>query len=111
MGFEDSLGLGWLDAIHPDDREATLRRWAEAAASGEYYVEHRVRRGADGGYRWHHARALALRGEDGATLRWIGTNTDIEDQKTTTRRLEALNAGSIDTPAPASRAISRTNSP
>jgi len=79
MGFGDSLGLGWLDAIHPDDREATLRRWAEAAASGEYYVEHRVRRGADGGYRWHQTRARPLDAGDGTEGEWVGTMTDIHD--------------------------------
>lgn len=79
MGFGDSLGLGWLDAIHPDDREATLRRWAEAAASGEYYVEHRVRRGADGGYRWHQTRARPLDAGDGTGGEWVGTMTDIHD--------------------------------
>src|SRR4051794_27161905 len=79
MGFEDSLGLGWLDAIHSDDREATLRRWAEAAASGEYYVEHRVRRRTDGGYRWHQTRARPLDAGDGTEGEWVGTMTDIHD--------------------------------
>jgi PAS domain S-box-containing protein len=80
VGFEDSLGLGWLDAIHSDDREATLRRWAEAAASGEYYVEHRVRRRADGGYRWHQTRARPLDAGDGTEEgEWVGTMTDIHD--------------------------------
>ena len=80
VGFEDSLGLGWLDAIHSDDREATLRRWAEAAASGEYHVEHRVRRRADGGYRWHQTRARPLDAGDGTEEgEWVGTMTDVHD--------------------------------
>jgi PAS domain S-box-containing protein len=80
LGFEDSLGLGWLDAIHPDDREVTLRRWAEAAASGEYRVEHRIRRRADGGYRWHQTRARPLDAGDGTEEgEWVGTMTDVHD--------------------------------
>ena len=84
LGFEDSLGLGWLDAIHPDDREVTLRRWAEAAATGEYYVEHRVRRTADGGYRWHQTRARPMDTGDGTEEgEWVGTMTDIHDLRST----------------------------
>ena len=91
VGFEDSLGLGWLDAIHPDDREATLRRWAEAAASGEYYVEHRVRRGADGGYRWHQTRARPLDAGDGTEEgEWVGTMTDVHDLRSAQDRQRVL---------------------
>lgn len=53
LTLPDSLELGWLEAVHPDDREATLSAWIEAPAKGEYYVEHRFRRAADGEYRWH----------------------------------------------------------
>jgi len=85
-------GSAWTEAVHRDDLAAATTRWAIAVASGNAYDAEFRLRGADGVYRWHIARALALRGEDGRPTRWIGTNTDIEDQKTTTRRLEALNA-------------------
>src|SRR4051794_2072528 len=42
LGFEESLGMGWLDAIHPDDRQSTLAAWREAREKGEYYAEQRV---------------------------------------------------------------------
>src|SRR4051794_11673262 len=48
-----SLGFGWIEAIHSEDRQATLAGWAEAEATGEYSVEHRVRHQSDGQYRWH----------------------------------------------------------
>ena len=79
LSLEESLGLGWLEAIHPDDREATQRRWSEAAASGEYYVEHRVRHEAGGEYRWHQTRARRLDADGGAHGEWVGTMTDIHD--------------------------------
>lgn len=79
LGLDASVGFGWLDAVHPDDRETTLRRWAEAAAAGEYYVEHRVRRERDGAYRWHQTRARPLNLEDGPDGEWVGTMTDIHD--------------------------------
>src|SRR5204863_5836384 len=41
LGLDESLGFGWLDAIHPEDREATQDAWAEARISGEYRSEER----------------------------------------------------------------------
>jgi PAS domain S-box-containing protein len=79
LGFEASLGLGWLEAVHADDREATQRAWQEARLKGEYYIEHRVRREGDGEYLWHQTRAKPLEGESGASSDWVGTMTDIDD--------------------------------
>jgi PAS domain S-box-containing protein len=84
-------GAGWASIVHPDDVGAAQEHWATALATGgPYEAEFRLRR-ADGVYRWHIARAVAQRGEDGAILRWIGTNTDIEDQKAATEALANLN--------------------
>ncbi|MES2272049.1 MAG: PAS domain S-box protein [Pseudomonadota bacterium] len=71
----------WLDMLHPDDRPAATERWMTSVATGEIYeTEFRIRR-FDGEYRWHIVRALPIRSPDGRILRWIGTNTDIQDQK------------------------------
>ena len=71
--------------------DAAAARWGAALASGEVYqTEFRLRR-ADGVYRWHLARALPIRGPADEIVRWIGTNTDIQDQKTTAEALAALN--------------------
>ena len=84
---EQSRGRGWLDAIHPDDHEATVRAWEKARPHGRLDVEHRVRRAADGAWRWHAARSVPMRdapGPDraeGRVLEWLGTMTDIEDLK------------------------------
>jgi PAS domain S-box-containing protein len=81
VGFADSLGFGWLEAIHPDDREATQNAWREARSKGEYYIEHRVRREVDGEYLWHQTRAKPLEGEREVSGEkdWVGTMTDIDD--------------------------------
>ncbi len=85
-------GEGWAQLVHPDDREAAVRRWAAALQSGEpYEAEFRLRR-VDGLYRWHIARAVAQRDKRGAIVRWIGTNTDIEDQKAISQALADLNS-------------------
>jgi len=85
------LGIAWTSIVHPEDLPAVEERWRAALASGcQYETEFRLRR-ADGTYRWHIARAVPLHA-DGKIDRWIGTNTDIEDQKTIARALADLNA-------------------
>jgi PAS domain S-box-containing protein len=84
------LGSGWLQFVHPDDRERCLERWNASLSSGDDYdVEFRLRR-ADDAYRWHLGRAVAMRDARGAVTRWFGTNTDIDDRK---RALDELQKG------------------
>jgi PAS domain S-box-containing protein len=78
------LGRGWEAVVHPDDRARSLAHWA-AAVGGRtpLEVEYRLRR-ADGAWRWHLARAVPTVeevGQDGGRVRWIGTCTDVEDQR------------------------------
>jgi PAS domain S-box-containing protein len=77
LPMEASLGHGWLEAVHPEDRPATLEAWAVAESEGRFAVEHRIHVVTDG-YRWCQSRA-ALGGEAGSA-EWLGTSTDIEDQ-------------------------------
>jgi len=82
-------GTGWAVIVHPDDVEAAGGQWAKAIETGEtYQAEFRLRR-ADGAWRWHIARALPVKDETGTVLRWIGTNTDIDEQKNSESLLEA----------------------
>src|SRR5262245_10349815 len=82
----EQLGFGWLNQLHPNDREPTITAWNRAVTeNGVLDVEFRIR-GADGNYRWFKTLALPMRSEEGETFKWFGTNTDIEDQK----RVEAL---------------------
>ncbi|TPG61140.1 PAS domain S-box protein [Roseomonas nepalensis] len=76
LGAKASRGYGWLDAVHPDDREATRGAWSEAAVESGLYVEHRLRR-ADGAYRWHQTRARPVRRGEGAASEWVGASTDV----------------------------------
>jgi PAS domain S-box-containing protein len=77
---EESVGLGWLDAVHPDDRMATIAAWAAAEASGLFSVEHRTFHAAGRSWRWFQSRATPVRDADGRILEWFGTSTDIDDQ-------------------------------
>ncbi|MGV7030098.1 response regulator [Methylobacterium symbioticum] len=74
-------GLGFLDAVHPDDREATRATWTQAvSALTPYEVEHRLRR-ADGSYRAMAVRAVPILEEGGGLREWVGTHTDITEAK------------------------------
>jgi PAS domain S-box-containing protein len=90
LSLEESLGVGWLDAIHPDDLDETQAAWAEAVLTGEYYAEHRIRRARDGEYRWHQTRAHPVKGL--ANADWVGTMTDVHDLRTLKDRQQVLMA-------------------
>src|SRR4051812_17533074 len=92
LGIDESLGFNWMEAIHPDDREATQKGWDQARAKGEYYVEHRVRRHPDGEFFWHQTRAKPLEGMDVLTNDWVGTMTDIDDLRGLQNRQQVLMA-------------------
>jgi two-component system CheB/CheR fusion protein len=81
LSFEESKGQGWLAVIHPDDKQETQERFMKALRSEKAFVmENRYKR-QDGMYRWHLNRGVPLRNEDGEITLWIGTATDIDDQK------------------------------
>ena len=86
---EEMRGHGWLEAIHPDDRDASIAAWrAAAAADATYEVEHRVRR-RDGTYVDMQARAAPAAAEDGTIAEWIGVHNDITERKANERALTA----------------------
>ncbi|MDX6508308.1 MAG: hypothetical protein QOG81_60, partial [Gaiellaceae bacterium] len=71
--------------LHPDDRARTAERWRQSVETGEEYeIEHRFRRASDDSFRWHLSRGLPMRDEDGRIVGWVGTATDIDDQKRAT---------------------------
>jgi PAS domain S-box-containing protein len=81
ISFEQGLGRGWSKAIHPEDQSRARRAWAGATATkNAFSLEVRMRR-ADGVYRWWLVRAVPLQDAGGNLLKWIGTNTDIQDMK------------------------------
>ena len=85
-------GQRWTAIVHADDLAGAAQQWTVALATGRTYeTEFRLRR-ADGSYRWHIARAVPIRGAEGEIERWIGTNTDIEEQRAAREALAQLNA-------------------
>ena len=78
----------WRLVAHPDDYQMTIDRWNIARAAGEEYsLEVRIKRAADGQYRWHLARYKPVRDSAGRICKWIGTAIDIDEQKQGLERL------------------------
>ncbi len=88
--IRDLLTLGWLNTIHPDDHRRVEACWQAAAAAGESYdLEYRII-AKDETYRWFMSRGRPVREAPGGPIvQWIGTSTDIDDQKRSEERLEA----------------------
>ncbi|MFZ2997483.1 PAS domain-containing protein [Sphingobium sp.] len=74
-------GEGWNDMFHPDDQERAWKRWRTSLETGApYEIEYRLRHHS-GDYRWTLGRALPIRDADGTITSWMGTCTDIHEQK------------------------------
>jgi diguanylate cyclase (GGDEF)-like protein/PAS domain S-box-containing protein len=79
---ESTTGSDWLSALHPDDRALSQRAWPAALATGQpYEVQCRLRRNADGMYRWHVVRAIPTNDQHGAIAEWVGSCADIHDYR------------------------------
>ncbi|WP_269153963.1 PAS domain-containing protein [Methylobacterium currus] len=82
QSLDHSRGYGWLDAVHPEDRERTRDAWRAASRYGHLMIEHRLyRRAAEGKerdpYLWFFTRAAPRRDDGGRPTTWFGTSTDI----------------------------------
>jgi PAS domain S-box-containing protein len=72
----------WLGILHADDLERCRTCWEDAMRSGDMFeAECRLQRASDGAFRWHLCRAVPERSPSGQILSWVGTFTDIDDQK------------------------------
>jgi len=87
---EQSLGSGWANTMPPEFHQITFQRW-------HYSLQHKVRyeieckyRRHDGEYRWYIAQAEPIKNSKGEIVLWLGTSTDIHDQKTVSESLEKL---------------------
>ena len=74
-------GFGWLDYVHPEDKDRSMEQWMQCVQSGENYESEYRLRSRDGEYRWFRARAVAIRNQGGRIIRWYGTCSDIHDSK------------------------------
>ena len=82
LDFVRSHPEAWMTAVHPEDRETASRAFWDGIRSGQgFAIETRSLRAQDQTYRWHLQQALVLRDTEGKVLKFVGTTTDIDDQK------------------------------
>lgn len=90
LTIEQLNNEGWLQIVHPDDRTENKLIWMDSITTGkDFLLEHRFRR-HDGEYRWQLSRAIPQKDSTGDIQMWVGTSTDIQDQKIFLNELERL---------------------
>jgi len=78
---EEVKGMGWCNAVHCDDSNRVMEAWLTAVCNRTVYdIEYRIRR-YDGEFHHFNVRGVPIIDEDGQLHEWIGTCTDITDQK------------------------------
>lgn len=90
LSDEESRGLGWVGALHEDDRDAALSAWQAAESDGRLEMEGRLWHGPERRYRWFKTRATPVRDAEGRIAEWLGTSTDIDDLRSFQERQKVL---------------------
>ncbi len=81
LTLEELKNGGWEESIHPEDFELTTNNWKHSVRTGEAFdMECRIQN-KEGGYRWHLSKVVPIRDENKKILMWVGSNTDIHEQK------------------------------
>jgi PAS domain S-box-containing protein len=77
---EEFLGNGWLDSIHPEDRERVERDWRDCLRTGRIFDDRFRMRARGGAYRHYDVRAVPIE-RDGKIAEWVGACTDVTSQR------------------------------
>ncbi len=82
LTFAQACDWGWGAIMHPDDLSRCIDVWTHSLTTGQpYEIEYRLRRASDGAFRWHLGRALPRHDAQGGIVQWVGTCTDVDDNK------------------------------
>jgi PAS domain S-box-containing protein len=93
---EETLGLGWIDAIHPDDLGRISQQWTDAVSQRRRFeAEFRVRK-ATGGWATVAARVIPLLGSNGKIREWVGTTIDVTTRHREEEALRILSGGAAE---------------
>lgn len=87
-----SYGHGWLESVHPEDRDRALLAWRRARRTQMFELEYRLHDIDAGRHRWFEGRATPICDESGQVVEWLGTSTDIDGLKALRERERALRA-------------------
>ncbi len=82
LSLEQTIATGASSVVSEQDRAEVIAAWRRAIQHDEpFETEVRLRRGSDGAFRWHLARAEPMRDIAGRTTAWLGVALDIDDRK------------------------------
>ncbi|MDQ6788451.1 MAG: PAS domain-containing protein [Acidobacteriota bacterium] len=87
---KDMEGWGWQSVHDPEILPQVMERWTQSIATGKKFEMEFPLRGADGKFRWFLTRVNPLRDSQNRIVRWFGTNTDIDDQRSAAKERERL---------------------
>ncbi len=71
----------WMIICHPDDKESSMNDWQKSVETGEKFTSEVRLKNKEGEYRWHVSVGVPLRDDNGNVIKWMGSVTDIHDQK------------------------------
>ncbi len=77
---EEYTGFGWLESVHPEDRERVERDWRECVRTGKIFDDRYRIRTKGGSYRHYDVRAVPIE-RDGKIVEWVGACTDVTSQR------------------------------
>jgi len=110
LTLEQTEEWGWGAVLHPDDLKPCIERWTRSFTTGENYeIEYRFKRASDETYRWFLGRASPRRNEEGEIMQWVGTCTDIEDQKRAEEELRRARSSLEDRVAERTAELAKSN--
>ncbi len=89
LSFEELKGNGMRKIIYPADLKKDLQLWHHSLKTGEDFNMEKRMRHHDGTYRWHLSHGIAQKDLLGKITGWVGSSTEIEEQKIFTEQLES----------------------
>ncbi|MFM6925021.1 MAG: PAS domain S-box protein [Ferruginibacter sp.] len=87
MRFEEAMGNGWLNAVHPDDRDWLQKSWySKTEMKSESFSEYRIV-DKEGKIRWLNGRAVPVFNNEGLVSGYIGITLDVTEKKISEQRI------------------------
>lgn len=87
--LEDALGEGWANSIHPDDKDTVFSKWEDSVRERKKFeMEYRMVVSGDEVI-WVYAQSMEEINELGEVISYIGTITDITENKLLNSELES----------------------
>lgn len=93
LPYEQAMGAGWADALHPEDRDRVFSEWHKAAELRHAFNTTLRFRQPDGNVVWMQVEAVIEADEQGDPVGYVGTMTDISSQKLTESAVRHIAAG------------------